>query len=307
MSNKFLITGAYGYIGKHLINFLRKKKIDVYGCDKKGVNGIKFIKSDFSSHKVINFIKSKKINHIIHLAAITTISDDKKNNIKCYNNNFIKSKKFIKKLNSEKIYIKKFIFSSSAAVYGLTKNSKIKENYKPKPISIYGKSKLMFEIFLKKNKFKNLDKIIVLRFFNVVGGNLLFLKNKKTLFNKLNLANKRNRIFYINGHDQPTKDGTNVRDFIDLDILSQFIFLIIKKNFKKKYLVFNVGSGFGKSILEIIQKLKEYNLKISYLFKTRKRGDISFSISDNKRMLKILKISKKKLDISKKIKKYFIG
>ena len=89
--------------------------------------------------------------------------------------------------------------------------------------------------------------------------------------------------------------------------MSQFIFLIIKKNFKKKYLVFNVGSGFGKSILEIIQKLKEYNLKISYLFKTRKRGDISFSISDNKRMLKILKISKKKLDISKKIKKYFIG
>ena len=307
MSNKFLITGADGYIGKYLINFLRKKKINVYGCDKKGVNGIKFIKSDFSSHKVINFIKTKKINHIIHLAAITTINDDKKNNITCYNNNFKKSKKFIKKLNSEKIHIKKFIFSSSAAIYGSTKNSKIKENYKPKPISIYGKSKHMFEIFLKKNRPKNLDKIVVLRFFNVVGGNLLFLKNKKTLFNKLNLANKRNRIFYINGHDHPTKDGTNVRDFIDLDIVSQFILLTIKKNFKKKYLVFNVGSGLGKSILEIIQKLKEYNLKINHSFRTRKKGDISLSISDNTRMLKLLKISKKKLDISKKIKKYFIG
>ena len=280
--------------------------MDVYGCDKNGINGKRFLKSDFSSDKVINFIKSKKINNIIHLAAITSINDNKKNNIKCYNNNFKKSKLFVNKLNSQKINIKKFIFSSSAAVYGFSKNFKIKENYKANPISTYGKSKYMFEIFLKKNKFKLLDKILVLRFFNVVGGNLLSLRNKETLFNRLNLANKKNRIFYINGHDHPTKDGTNVRDFIDLYILSQFIFLIIKKNFKKRYLVFNVGSGFGKSILEIINKLKEYNFKINYSFKKKKRGDIPFSISDNTQMLKLLKISKKKLDISKKIKKYFI-
>lgn len=306
MSNKFLITGADGYIGKYLMKFLRKKKIDVYGCDKNGVSGVRFIKSDFSSDKVINFIKSKKINHIIHLAATTSINDNKKNNIKCHKNNFIKSKLFINKLDSQKINIKKFIFSSSAAVYGLSKNSKIKENYKPNPISIYGKSKYMLEIFLKKNKSKIFGQILILRFFNVVGGNLLKLRNKATLFNRLNLANKKNRIFYINGHDHPTKDGTNVRDFIDLNILSQFIFLIIKKDFKKKYLVFNVGSGFGKSILEIINKLKEYNFKINYLFKKKKRGDIPFSISDNTQMLKLLKISKKKLDISKRIKKYFI-
>ena len=110
-----------------------------------------------------------------------------------------------------------------------------------------------------------------MRFFNVVGGNLLLLKSKETLFNKLNLSIKKNKVFYINGNDHPTKDGTNVRDFIDLDILSQFIFLIIKKSFKKRYLVFNVGSGFGKSILEIIDKLKRYNFKIKYSFKKKKK------------------------------------
>lgn len=306
MSVKLLITGSNGYIGKHLINFLRKKKIDVYGCDKIGTKTSRFVKSDFSSNKVINFIKLNKINYIIHLAAITTINDDKNNIIKCHNNNFIKSKKFIKKLDTQKINIKKFIFSSSAAVYGISKNKKIKESHKPRPISAYGKSKYLFENFLKKNKFHNLDNILVLRFFNVVGGNLLLLKNKKTLFNKLNQANKKNKIFYINGHNHPTQDGTNVRDFIDLDILSHFIFLIIKKNFKKKYMLFNVGSGFGKSILEIIYKLKEYNFKIKYSFKKKKIGDIPYSISNNIQMLQLLNISKKNLDIFKNIKKYFI-
>jgi UDP-glucose 4-epimerase len=306
MSIKLLITGSNGYIGKYLIKFLRKKKIDVYGCDKIGTNSLRFVKSDFPSNKVINFIKLNKINYIIHLAAITSINDDKKNTIECHNNNFIKSKVFIKKLDDQKINIKKFIFSSSAAVYGVSKNFKIKESHKSRPISAYGKSKYFFENFLKKNKFQNLDEVIVLRFFNVVGGNLLLLKNKKTLFNKLNLANKKNKIFYINGHDHPTQDGTNVRDFIDLDILSQFIFLIIKKNFKKKYMIFNVGSGLGKSILEIVHKLKEYNFKIKYSFKKKKRGDISYSISNNTKMLKLLNTSKKNLDIFKNIKKYFI-
>ena len=170
---------------------------------------------------------------------------------------------------------------------------------------MYGKSKYMFEIFLKKNRFKLLDKIIVLRFFNVVGGNLLSLKSKNTLFNNLNLSIKKNKVFNINGNDHPTKDGTNVRDFIDLYILSQFIFLIIKKSFKKRYLVFNVGSGFGKSILEIIDELKKYNLKIKYSFKKKKNGDIPYSVSDNTQMIKLLKISKKKLDLFSNLKKYF--
>ena len=71
-------------------------------------------------------------------------------------------------------------------------------------------------------------------------------------------------------------------------------------------MVFNVGSGLGKSILEIVHKLKEYNFKINYSFKKKKKGDISHSISNNTKMLKLLNIPKKNLDIFKKIKKYFI-
>jgi UDP-glucose 4-epimerase len=305
MSNRFLITGANGYIGKYLTTYLKKNKIDVYGCDKKGFTEKKFIKSDFSSDKVIDFIKLNKINHIIHLAAITTINDNKKNSIKCHNNNYIKSRIFLQKLNAKKIKIKKFIFSSSAAVYGLCKNHKIKENFKPNPISAYGKSKYMFEVFLKKEKLKNLSNVCVLRFFNIVGGNLLFLNDKKTLLNKLYLANKKNRTFYINGNDNPTKDGTNIRDFIDLEILSQFILLIIQKDLKKKYLIFNVGSGIGKSILEIIDQLNKNNFKIKYLFKKRKSIDIPHSISDNTKMLNLLRIKRNKLDIFTNLKIYF--
>ena len=70
-NEKIFITGSAGYIGHHLVKFLKKKKFQVYGCDLtlKNTNNNNFIKSDFSSDRVIRFIKSKNINHIIHLAA----------------------------------------------------------------------------------------------------------------------------------------------------------------------------------------------------------------------------------------------
>ena len=306
MSNRIFITGSNGYIGKNLVKFFLKKKFQVFGCDINiNSQNNKFIKSDFSSDKVIRFIQSKKIDHIIHLAAMTEINNSKKYFIKCKETNYLKSKIFIQKIYKKKIYIKNFIFASSAAVYGITKNIKIKEKHKTLPISTYGKSKLDFEKYLIKNKKIFLNNVIICRFFNVIGGNLLKIKKKNSLFNYLYRSIKNKKNFYVNGKNHKTPDGTTVRDFIDVGILSKFIFSLTMKKQHNKTLIYNVGSGIGLSILEILNYLTSNNFKIKYFFRDKKKSDISHSISDNSLMLKQLKTKKKDLRIINNLKIFF--
>ena len=306
MKDKIFITGSSGYIGNHLVKFFLKKKFKVYGCDlninRKDGN---FLKTDFSSDRVVKFIKSKKIDNIIHLAALTEIKNNKRYSNNCKKTNFLKSKIFLKKIKKNKIFIKNFIFSSSAAVYGKTKNLRVKENHITKPISVYGSSKLNFEKYLIFKKQNYLNNIFICRFFNVIGGDLLKIKNKKSLFNYLNKSIKKKKVFYINGKNYNTPDGTTVRDFIDINILSKFILLLIKtKQFNQKK-IFNVGSGFGTSILKILNELEMKNFKIKFSFRKRKRGDIPFSVSDNTQMMKKLNIKKENFKIINNIKKFF--
>ena len=288
MKDKIFITGSSGYIGNHLVKFFLKKKFKVYGCDlninRKDDN---FLKTDFSSDRVVKFIKSKKIDNIIHLAALTEIKNNKRYSNNCKKTNFLKSKIFLKKIKKNKIFIKNFIFSSSAAVYGKTKNLRVKENHITKPISVYGSSKLNFEKYLIFKKQNYLNNIFICR------------------FNYLNKSIKKKKVFYINGKNYNTPDGTTVRDFIDINILSKFILLLIKtKQFNQKK-IFNVGSGFGTSILEILNELEKKNFKIKFSFRKRKRGDIPFSISDNTQMMKKLNIKKENFKIINNIKKFF--
>ena len=305
MNEKIFITGSNGYIGKHLVDFFLKKKFQVFGCD---INLIKkdkrFIRSDFTDDNVIRFINLKKIDHIFHLAALTEINNSKNYIIKCRQTNYLKSKIFIKKIYKNKIFIKNFIFSSSAAVYGITENIRIKEKSKTLPISEYGKSKLNFEKYLIGNKKKFINNIFICRFFNVIGGNLLKTKKKKSIFNYIHRAIKNKKFFFINGKNHKTLDGTTVRDYIDIEILSKFIYSLIKKNKKNIKQIYNVGSGVGISILEILNYLNNNNFKIKYSFRDKKKGDIPFSISDNSLMLKQLKIKNKDLRIINNLKKF---
>ena len=306
MKDTIFITGSSGYIGNHLVKFFLRKKYKVFGCDlninKKNSN---FIKSDFSSDKVVKFIKSKKINSIIHLAALTEIKKNKKYSYDCKKVNYLKSKIFLQKIYKHKIFVKNFIFSSSAAVYGKTKNVRVKEDHVTKPISAYGKSKLDFEKYLIDKKQNYLNNIFICRFFNVVGGDLLRIRNKNSLFNYLNKSIKKKKIFYVNGKNYNTADGTAVRDFIDINILSKFILFLIKKKQSNQKKIFNVGSGFGTSILEILHELQTKKFKIRFSFRKRKKGDIPYSISDNTLMMKKLNFKRENFKISNNLKNFF--
>ncbi len=293
---EILITGGAGYIGAATAQYFLKKKFKVYVVDNlsTGKNLLKdknylFIKSDFSNKKIAQLLIDKKIKNVIHLAASIDNNESVLRPNKYYINNYLKVKKFIK--NCEKAKIKYFIFSSSAAVYGKTNCFKpINEKFKSKPITPYGKSKLMSEKLLKNTKFKT----IILRYFNVAGPTFenLYRQNfngYKHLLKKLSdlRFSKNIDYFKINGNDYNTYDGTCVRDFIHVQDIAKInykaIYLSSKILKKNKFKIFNCGTSIEKSVLEIVKKFSVLSkLKFKIKFVKRRKGDTDFLLSDNK-------------------------
>lgn len=227
-----LVTGCSGYIGSQLCYILKKEKINFIGIDnlkysnKKNIIKNYFFKIDISNSKVGNLIKNKKINSVIHCAAFSYVNDGEKNKKKYYNNNVLKTKKFINicKKNS----IKNFIFLSSSNIY---KDSRtiFNENSLKDPKNLYGKNKLEIENYLKKIKFNNL---IILRLFNIVGllKKFYIFKFKEYNYQRLffRILDKHNpphlRYYKIKG-----KKFFPKRDFIDIKDLIDLILLVLKK------------------------------------------------------------------------------
>ena len=281
INNKILITGVSGYIGSCLYNYLRKKNKFVYGLDKIKPTRLSLIKKkDFFLCNLLNKRKLKKIlffvkpTVIIHLAAQSTI--DPGISIKKY---FIDNVKTTENLISviKELKISKIIFSSTAAVYK-EKNSSLTEEDNIKSKSNYGKSKILAENLIRKNKKL---KFIILRFFNVssslteplVGEHHLPETHFIPVLVFRSLKNQTTKVF---GRNYDTDDGTCIRDYIHIkDVCSSIeksIIYLLKKNHKSK--IINIGNELGISNLQILEVLKrKLRRKIKVLFTQRRLGD----------------------------------
>jgi UDP-glucose 4-epimerase len=305
MKKKLLITGAAGYIGSCLFAYL-KKKYDVYGLDKVKKNNNKFFyKANLKNIKLTNqILKKLKPDLIIHLAGQSTIDSikNKKNYIENNQNataNLIKSMK----VNG----IKKIIFSSTAAVYK-SNNSKIfSERSKIKPNNIYGSTKYKCELLIKQSKIN----YIIFRFFNVCSSipqlKVGEMHNPEThlipiAVHKI-LKDKKIRIY---GNTFKTRDGTCIRDYIHIfDLCLAFektLQLIFLNKISKK--IINLGSGYGYTTLEVIEKiqqiLKKKKCKISIV--KNRVGDVPALICSYKRANLIIKWKPKNSNLEKIIK-----
>lgn len=292
-----LITGGLGFVGKELAVNLNKD-YNVIIIDKKKINlklkNIKIFHFDFSSDKSIKIIKKFNIDTIIHLAAYTNVIESEKCKSKYKINNYLKSKIFFKKIKNIK-NIKKFLFASSAAVYGDNKNN-VTERSICKPINYYGKTKLLFENYLLNQKTK-VD-IIITRFFNIISEKKQNNKNK-SFFNNLAKSIQDKKTFYVNGNNFNTLDGYCHRDFIDIKILANYVIKLLKN--KNKKLVINIGTGKSTSIGEIVKKLRrKYKKRFNYQILQPKHGEIEYSCANVKKLKQYLNLKTiKKTDFMK--------
>lgn len=286
-----LITGGLGFVGKELAIKLNKK-YNVIIIDKnkniKKLKDIKIFYFDFSSNKSIKIIQKFNIDTIIHLAAYTNVVESEKYKSKYKINNYLKSKIFFKKIKNIK-NVKKFLFASSAAVYGDNKN-KVSERSICKPVNYYGKTKLLFENYLLNQKTK-ID-IIIPRFFNIISEERQS-NNIKSFINNLAKSIQNKKTFYVNGNNFSTPDGFCHRDFIDIKLLVKYVLKLLKIN--KRKMIVNIGTGKSISIGEIVKKLsKKYKKKFSYKISKPKHGEIEYSCANVKKLKKYLNLKTSK-------------
>jgi len=306
-----LVTGGAGYIGSHVIKQLINEDIKITIIDnlssgllksietlKALSNNIDFINEDLSNWTKIDAIfKNNKFDAIMHFAASLVVPESVKNPIKYYLNNTANTVNLIAICN--KYNINKFIFSSTAAVYGepSSENIPVKESTQTNPINPYGYSKLFIEQILNDNAKANQGfKFISLRYFNVAGASIdgSIGQSTKDATHLIKIAaqvalNQKEKM-YIFGDDYDTKDGTCIRDYIHIEDLSSAHVLALFYLENNDSDIFNVGYGKGYSVNEVIQtmqKVSQNNFKVE--IKDKREGDPAILISNNEKIKALLK------------------
>lgn len=300
---KILISGGAGFVGSVLSYRLLDEKIDYAVIDNLCTSYKRNLpkKTLFYKGNINNQVLLKKIlnefkpTHIVHLAASLDVSESEFNKNKYFINNIKNSKTFLNFFI--KNGVKNYIFASTAAVYNKNLSSKKIEDKNLKPSNYYGKTKLIIEKYLLSCKKKFEINVKILRFFNVIGADHklrsgALSKKSKQLFNCICNSIETKKTFYIYGSNLKTKDGTCVRDYIDVIDLVKVIFFFIKNNKKNDYDIYNVGTNKGHSVLEILDLFQKIlNRNINFVFLKKRRGDPTHSVCSNSKLKKIFKLS----------------
>ena len=310
-----LVTGGAGYIGSHVNKELHKEGFDTVVLDNL-INGhnyaVKwgdFQKGELSDIEFIRSVFNKfDIEGVMHFAAFTSVGDSVKYPAKYFKNNYKNTLNLLKVMRENNM--NRFIFSSTAAVYGIPKNIPIKEEHQLNPINPYGKSKLMVELALEKESQSNSNdfKYSALRYFNASGADpeceIGEDHNPETHLIPLVLdvaLGKRDKI-NIFGNDYNTPDGTCIRDYIHVNDLAQAHIKAFKSLDNESFIekVYNLGNGNGFSVKEVIDVCEKVTgLEIKKEVADRREGDPDILIADSKKAFYVLGWTPKFSDLDK--------
>ena len=307
---KILVTGGAGYIGSHVVYELIDQGHDVTILDDMSL-GLEenidprsiFVQGSTHSDSDLNSVLSVRFDGIIHLPAWKAAGESMTNPAKYAHNNLIGT---INLLNAcDRHGIKRFVFSSTSAVYGNPEYIPIDENHPTEPISYYGETKLQVEKNLKWFSELKGIRFGVLRYFNAAGYDIKGrIKGRER--NALNLipiamevaAGIREKM-QVFGDNYDTHDGTGVRDYIhvsDLAIAHRKALNYISEN--DKDLLVNLATGEGHSVLDVINKSKEVSGKdIPFDIVGRRAGDPATVVAVSNRANKVLDWSTKYSDL----------
>lgn len=299
---KILVIGGAGYIGSHAVKKLVASNHYVVVLDslytghRKAVDAkAKFYQGDINdTYLVSKILRDEKIEAVMHFAAYSLVPESVKLPLKYYENNVSGMISLLKAMDDAKV--KYLIFSSSAATYGIPKTLPITETTPLAPINPYGETKMMMEKMMYWADQANGIKSIALRYFNVAGacedGTIGEDHGPEThlIPNILKSAISGDGKFTIFGDDYDTKDGTNVRDYVQVEDLIDAHILALKHLMATNTSdVFNLGTAQGYSNLEILQAAKEVTgVDIPYTIGPRRGGDPDSLVADSSKARKIL-------------------
>jgi UDP-glucose 4-epimerase len=262
---KILVVGGAGYIGAHVAYLLQENGYGVRIYDDFS-NGLKSRIEGKFSDVVIGDVLDRQalicacegIDAVIHLAAKKAVGESVDNPLKYYENNVGGTLNLLAAMSLKGV--KKIVFSSTAAVYAPSEKLSITESDLTEPLSPYGQTKLLSEKLISAvAKAEDLS-AISLRYFNVVGAlRDEFADNSKdNLVPKVFAALRAGKNPEIYGSDYSTKDGSCIRDYIHISDLAKAHLVALEKVFTTKVdEVYNVGSGTGYSVTEMINQIAE--------------------------------------------------
>ena len=300
---RILVTGGTGYIGSHtcvellnagyeivIIDNLSNSKIEVIDRIKEITNkDFKFYEADCSNKSILSKIFSEnEIDAVIHFAGYKAVGESVKMPLKYYRNNLDSTISLLEVMNE--FNCKNIVFSSSATVYGKPKSLPIKEDFPLSTTNPYGTTKLMIEDILRDlYKSDNSWSIAILRYFNPIGAHPsgLIGENPNDIPNNLmpyivKVATHELEILSVFGNDYDTKDGTGVRDYIHVVDLAKGHIKAIEKVLKDTGVdAYNLGTGLGYSVLDIVNTFEKVNnVKVNYKIVDRRPGDIDACYAD---------------------------
>jgi UDP-glucose 4-epimerase len=275
-----LLTGGAGYIGSHtavelienghnviVFDNLSNSSVAVLDCICH-ITGIKpvFFKGDVNDRdSLLDVFARENIDVVIHFAGLKSVDESVDFPLKYYENNVMGAINLVAVMDQVKV--KSLIFSSSASVYGIPKNLPITEESATKPVSVYGKSKLYVEEIMSD--------VAVSERPDGVPNNLAPYITEVIL--------KKREHLFVYGDDYPTNDGTGVRDYIHIKDLVGGHLAAIAHIEHQTYgtEIFNLGSGKGSSVLEVIKGFEQdLGKKVRYKVVKRRVGDVAECFAD---------------------------
>lgn len=297
---RILVAGGAGYIGSNMTAMLSEAGYEAVVYDnlsrghRTAVLGAEFVEGDLSDHKLlVETLTKYRIDAVMHFAALIEVGESVEVPLRYYRNNFSNTQVLLSAM--EESGVDKFIFSSTAAVYGFPEEVPINESALVGPVNPYGQTKLAVERMCHWQSKAGRLRYAALRYFNGAGagnnGQLGEDHRPESHLIPLVIAaamGKRSDI-KIYGTDYDTADGTCIRDYIHIEDLCSAHLLALEKLQQECELVYNLGNGKGYSVREVIDMVKKVTGKDFKVAEAdRRAGDAPVLICDAGRAMKEL-------------------
>jgi UDP-glucose 4-epimerase len=281
-----LVTGGAGYIGSHTLLQLAARGEKVVVLDdlstgfRQAVRDVPLVVGNVGDRELVDrLLDEHHVDTIIHFAAHTIVPESVSNPLKYYGNNTCATRSLLE--SAARAGVKHFVFSSTAAVYGIPADGQASEETATAPINAYGTSKLMSEWMLRDLCAATPMRHVVLRYFNVAGcdtqGRIGQSTRAATLLVKVacEVAVGKRPHLSVFGTDFPTPDGTGVRDYIHVeDLATAHVNALSYLRDGGKSLVANCGYGHGYSVREVVSSVEKIaGIKLPVREEPRRAGD----------------------------------